>query len=133
MPLYTVSCRKPLPQDLREAISTAITDTHCEVTDAPPEFVNVVFMDGYPLKKGWILSVIGGIRSGGNRSDELVGKLRQTLHANIASAAKLPIEKVGIDLVGVRASWVMEGGKILPDPGSEDDWLQGKEREKRGP
>lgn len=123
MPLYTVSCRKPLSQDIREAVSTTITDTHCEVTDAPPEFVNVIFMDGYALKKGWSLAIVGGVRSGGNRSADLIEKLNRTLHINIASAAKLPIEKVGIELVGVRASWVMEGGKILPEPGAENDWL----------
>ncbi|GAA5315172.1 MAG: tautomerase CCH2 [Candidatus Pelagadaptatus aseana] len=126
MPLYTVSCRKPLSQEIREAVSTTITDTHCEVTDAPPEFVNVVFMDGYSLKNSWNLAVIGGVRSGGNRSAELVEKLQKSLHTNIASASKLPIDKIGIELVGVRASWVMEGGKILPEPGSENDWLQNK-------
>ena len=87
MPLYTLACGNPLPPEIQEAVSTAITDTHCEVTDAPPEFVNVIFMNGYSLKEGWRVAVIGGVRSGGNRNDELMQKLRQTLHENIASAA----------------------------------------------
>jgi len=123
MPLYTLACRKPLPQATREAIATAITDTHCEVTDAPPEFVNVVFMDGYSLKRGWAIAVIGGVRSGGNRNAQLIERLRQSLLENIAAAAALPTDQVGIELIGVKASWVMEGGKILPEPGAEGDWL----------
>lgn len=123
MPLYTLACRAPLPQDIREAVSTAITQTHCAVTDAPPEFVNVVFMDGYPLKRGWQVAVIGGVRSGGNRNATLIETLGQTLHANICAAANLPPDELGIELVGVKASWVMEGGKILPEPGAEAAWL----------
>lgn len=126
MPLYTVACRKPLSQDIRRKVSTAITDTHCEVTDAPPEFVNVVFMDGYSLKRRWAIAVVGGVRSGGNRNAELIEKLRKTLHKAICAAAKLPSGKVGVELVGVKANWVMEGGKILPEPGAEDDWLKNK-------
>lgn len=124
MPLYSLACRRPLPQGIREAVSTAITDTHCGVTDAPPEFVNVIFMDGYPLKNGWSLAVVGGVRSGGNRNAQLIETLRQTLHDNICAAADLPAHAVGIELVGVRASWVMEGGKILPEPGDEGGWLR---------
>lgn len=124
MPLYTVSCRKPLQQDERQAVTTTITDTHCHVTDAPPEFVNVIFMDGYPLKNGWSISVIGGVRSGGNRNEELIEKLRHTLQTNIGSVANLPVNKIGVELIGVKASWVMEGGRILPEPGKEQDWLK---------
>lgn len=123
MPLYTLACRNPLPQATREAIATAITDTHCEVTDAPPEFVNVVFMDGYSLKRRCSIAVIGGVRSGGNRNAQLIERLRQSLLVNIAAAAALPTDQVGIELIGVKASWVMEGGKILPEPGAEGDWL----------
>ena len=124
MPLYTLACKRPLPQSVREAVTSAITQTHCEVTDAPPEFVNVIFMDGYSLKNGWRIGVVGGVRSGGNRNPELIKKLHQALLENICSAAKLPIGKVGIELVGVKANWVMEGGKILPEPGEEDNWMK---------
>lgn len=123
MPLYTLACRDPLPQQVRETVAAAITRTHCQITDAPPEFVNVIFMDGYGLKNRWSMAVIGGVRSGGNRNAELIEKLRQALHQNIAPAANLPGDNVGIELVGVKASWVMEGGRILPEPGAEDDWL----------
>lgn len=128
MPLYTLACRKPFSRAVREAVARTITDTHCEITDAPPEFVNVVFMDGYPLKQDWRLAVIGGVRSGGNRNAALIEKLRQTLHTRISQAAGLPTERVGIELLGVKANWVMEGGKILPEPGAEAAWLQSGEK-----
>lgn len=123
MPLYNLACSKALPAKARAAVATAITDTHCAVTDAPPEFVNVVFMDGYGLKKGTDIAVIGGVRSGGNRNAELIERLRSSLHRAISTAAKLDMNRVSIELIGVKASWVMEGGKVLPEPGAEDDWL----------
>ncbi len=123
MPLYNLACRKALPAKTRKSVATAITDTHCAVTDAPPEFVNVVFMDGYGLKKGIELAVIGGVRSGGNRNADLIESLRASLHREICDASELAVEQVSIELIGVKASWVMEGGKVLPEPGAEDDWL----------
>jgi hypothetical protein len=124
MPLYNVACRHPLPQTTRKAVSTAITDTHCGVTDAPPEFVNVIFMHGYSLKNQRRLDIVGGIRTGGNRSAEMIDQLRQALHKHVCAAANLPAHQVAIELIGVEPSWVMEGGMILPEPGAEDDWMQ---------
>ena len=83
----------------------------------------MVFMDGYGLKKGIELAVIGGVRSGGNRNADLIESLRASLHREICDASELAVEQVSIELIGVKASWVMEGGKVLPEPGAEDDWL----------
>ena len=54
----------------------------------------------------------------------MIDQLHQALHKQVCAAANLPAHKVGIELIGVEPSWVMEGGMILPEPGAEDDWMQ---------
>lgn len=124
MPVYTLACRRPLPNKTRKAVADAIADIHCGVTGAPPEFVNVLFMDNHDVAGGKMLGVIGNVRSGGNRNKELTDDLRDQLYRGIANAAGLDEAAVSCTLIGFPASWGMEGGEILPEPGEEAVWLQ---------
>ena len=124
MPLYNVACKTPLSDQTRARVTKAITDVHCTVTDAPAVFVNVLFMDNHPLKDGNALHVIGAVRSGGNRNAALIDRLRDEMHAGVAEAAATDAGQVAVELIGIKPQWVMEGGKILPDPGAEDEWLE---------
>lgn len=124
MPVYTLACRKPLAQGTRKKVADAITDIHCGVTGAPSEFVNIVFMDGHPVKDGKRIGVNGNVRSGGNRNKELTDSLREQMHEGIATAAGLDAGDVAVNLIGFPASWAMEGGEILPEPGAEEAWLK---------
>ena len=123
MPVYTLASQKPLKQPLREKIAHSITDVHCQITGAPPEFVSVIFMHGQNIKDGKQIDVIGNVRSGGNRNVELTDNLRTAMHQIVAQDAELPLEKINMTLVGFPASWAMEGGEILPEPGDEQQWL----------
>lgn len=123
MPVYTLANRGASNAASNQKIADAIADIHCDTTGAPPEFVNVLFMDNHPLKGGATLSVTGNVRSGGNRNQELTNTLRENLRNGIAHAAGLPNSKVTIELIGFPASWGMEGGEILPEPGEEAEWL----------
>ncbi len=123
MPLYNLACKAVLDNDKRQRIAEVITRTHCELTGAPAEFVNVAFVEGFPLRKDEFLNVIGGVRSGGNRNIEMTAKLQETMQINIASAANVSLSAVKITLMGVPANWNMEGGRVLPEPGAEDEWL----------
>lgn len=124
MPVYTLACAEALAQPQRKAVADAITDIHCRVTGAPPEFVNVLFMDGHQIAAGKRIGVLGNVRSGGNRNRELTDSLREQLHAGIAQAAGMAPEALSVDLLGFPASWAMEGGEILPEPGEEAAWLE---------
>ena len=124
MPLYNLACRRSLNPETRHRIAVAITETHCEQTGAPPTYVNVVFFDGYPLRAGLEIDVVGGVRNDGDRTPEKIERLRQEQQAMIASAAGLDRSQVKVVLVGVPSSWVMEGGHIMPAPGSEDEARQ---------
>ncbi len=123
MPLYNLACKATLDDDQRQRIAEVITRTHCELTGAPAEFVNVAFMEGLPLRKDEFLNVVGGVRSGGNRDLELTANLQETMKKNIASAANVSVSAVRVTLIGVPANWNMEGGRVLPEPGAEDEWL----------
>src|SRR5205809_465538 len=118
MPLYNLACRRPLDAALRHQVAIAITETHCAQTGAPAAFVNVIYFDNYPLRSGLEIDMVGGVRSDGNRTPEVIERLRVARHDATARAARLSPQQVRVELVGVPSSWVMEGGHIMPPPGS---------------
>lgn len=123
MPVYNIASREPLSYEARRRTADAIADIHCGLTGAPPEFVNVIFMHSHALKGGYDLNVICNVRSGGNRNAELTETLRRKILEGVAVSANLDLNKVEATLVGFPASWAMEGGEILPEPGEEESWL----------
>lgn len=124
MPLYTLASRKPLSGAVCKELADLVTDAHCQVTGAPAEFVNVVFMNGHNLRDGNLIGVIGNVRSGGNRSEDVLKRLRERLQADVAAKANVAADKVSVRLIGVPSRWVMEGGEIMPEPGAEAAWLE---------
>ncbi|WP_170790754.1 4-oxalocrotonate tautomerase [Ruegeria lacuscaerulensis] len=126
MPLYTLASKKPFPEQIRFDIAQVITDVHCGLTGAPSEFVNVVFMTGYSMRRGTVLGVNGNVRMGGDRTAGLYEKLNEQMHTRISEAAQLEKSKVLVTLIGIESNWVVEGGMVLPFPGDEADWLERK-------
>ncbi len=133
MPLYLcVSPKSTIAQPDKQRISEAITDVHCQVTKAPPEFVHVFFFEagqvqalenflGAPMnEEGHLL--LGNIRSG--RTEEtklaLVGGMRQ----KVAEILAVGLSEVQMLTRDIEAKWVMEGGDLLPEPGEEAAWLE---------
>lgn len=124
MPLYTVSTRTPIPEKQREALANSIMNTHCGLTGSPETFVNVIFMEGVPLREGVVLNVVGNVRKG--RTPDMNENLQQLQRENISELMRVPQFQMELSLFEVPAQWVMEGGEILPEPGEEDqcEWLQ---------
>ena len=121
MPFYNCACSRDLGVDTRARIAEAIGTVHCGLTGAPPHFVNVLFLNDYPLRRGEVLSVIGNVRTGGNRTPALIDRLRRDLHASIAFAGSLESTEVVVKLIPIDARWVMEGGQVVPEPGDEEE------------
>lgn len=126
MPLYNLACSQPLSPDQRQSVASAITGAHCRETGAPAEFVSVVFLDHYPLPSPEVISLLGGVRTGGNRTQAVIDRLRHSLQSSIAEALGVPPGWVGMSLVGVPSNWVVEGGEVMPEPGAEAQWLARK-------
>jgi len=117
MPLYI--CGAPadvLDADRRQRIADAITRIHCHLTGAPPTFAHGVFDETKPN-----YSVFGTIRAG--RSDETKAEMRRQMAEAVAATVGVATGSVGVITVDVPASWVMEGGDLLPEPGEEEAWL----------
>jgi len=117
MPLYI--CGAPadeLSAEKRQLIADEITRIHCELTGAPATFAHVVFDESKPD-----YSVFGTIRAG--RTDETKAAMRREMANAVAKTVGVTAADVGVVTVDVPASWVMEGGDLLPEPGEEEAWL----------
>ncbi|MEO1434083.1 MAG: 4-oxalocrotonate tautomerase [Bacteroidota bacterium] len=127
MPVYSITTKAPLHKVDKEKLVHAITDLHCGLTGAPEQFVHVLFSDGIPLMEGIEVYVHANTRA--NRPKELVEKVGNRLIADTAAALNLAKEQVQIKLLEIQASWIMEGGKIMPEPGEEGPWMEEMKRE----
>ncbi len=123
MPMYTVSSHSPLPSDTREEIANLIMNVHCRLTGAPETFVNVVFSHNVPHRRGVKMNIFGNVRKG--RTPEMNRQLVDALREEILASTKYPSRSLELTLFEVPASWVMEGGEVLPEPGEEEscEWL----------
>jgi phenylpyruvate tautomerase PptA (4-oxalocrotonate tautomerase family) len=119
MPVYQCSISVSRLDDAkRQQIASEITRIHCESTGAPPDFAHVLFVDA-PASAG--ASVLGTIRAG--RPDALKARMASAIAEAVAKTIGEEPQLVRVHLLDVPASWVMEGGVVLPEPGEEADWL----------
>ncbi len=122
MPLYRTLIKPGLLDlDQRKAFANDVVDVHCDVTGAPRSFVHVLYAeddDGH-LDEGQVALVFGTIRNGrtGEQKAEIASRLTTALagHAEVDPAT---VTAVSID---IDASRTMEGGMLLPEPGSAEE------------
>ncbi len=128
MPLYICNTRKGLLDDAaRQNIAAAITTIHCSVTGAPESFVHAAFFEEsprFPLEER-SLFVLGTIRKG--RSDAQKAEIAEAVQAALVEHGRVAIEDAGTVIRETPASWVLEGGEIMPEPGEEAEWFAAQE------
>ena len=122
MPLYR--CHYPegaLDDRQRAALAVAFTDIHCELTGAPRTFVHVQFHPRAPRPGEPRYELHAGIRAGRD------GALAQAIIDRCTSAVRelggAALDEVTMRTSSTPASWILEGGRVLPEPGEEGDWL----------
>lgn len=128
MPLYICNSKAgTVPAEARARIADDVTRIHCEVTGAPPQFVHVFFFedrDSPPLGDKSAM-LFGQIRHG--RTDtqkaQICAEMRQSIHKH----AGIALDDIMAFTRDTPASWVMEGGDVLPEPGEEEAWLAAHE------
>ncbi|MEM6857937.1 MAG: tautomerase family protein [Pseudomonadota bacterium] len=128
MPFYICNSKAgTVPQAAKSEIAADITRIHCEVTGAPATFVHVFFFeDGPQPPLGHKTAMIfGQIRAG--RTDEQKAQIRQEMGAALAHHAGIASDALSVFTTDTPASWVMEGGDVLPEPGEEEAWLTAHE------
>ena len=120
MPIY----RFKVPTDSvsyeqREKIAVDVTDIHCGQTLAPRHFVHVFFDEQsegdatYPTR--YYLEAIN--RAG--RPQEVKDKLLNDLLNCFVANTGVPRDDISGRIGETPASWAMEGGQVLPEPGQE--------------
>jgi phenylpyruvate tautomerase PptA (4-oxalocrotonate tautomerase family) len=125
MPLYRCMLEEgQSTREERERIAKDVVRVHCDVTAAPPSFVHAFFAEvpADALPAGRSAVILGSIRAG--RTDEQKGRIVTELQEAAASALGKSPDAIEVVTVDVPASWVMEGGELLPEPGEEAAWLE---------
>ncbi len=122
MPFYRAVVRPDLlDESRREAFSRDVVDVHCGVTGAPPSFVHVLVSEDRTgqLGDGRNASIVGTIRSGRNEAQK--AEITSRLSAALAERAGVAADTVDAALRDIDASYTMEGGVLLPEPGSPEE------------
>ncbi|MEM7283929.1 MAG: tautomerase family protein [Pseudomonadota bacterium] len=132
MPIYLLTVAKNRSTEPQRAhIAQCITQVHVDVTGAPIQFVNTFFNEqadreaGFSaLPVGKIIHVNGNIRSGRTESAkvEMINRITQ----GAVDALGCDWDEVSVVLNSGPASHGMEGGQLLPAPGSPEEaaWKQ---------
>jgi phenylpyruvate tautomerase PptA (4-oxalocrotonate tautomerase family) len=128
MPLYTcITTTDTLADDTKAALAAEITKIHSAITGAPTSFVHVVFpelpatnvfTDASPSRP---LLIDGRIRAG--RADADKTRLAAEISASSSRIAGIPEARILVSIHDRPARFVVEGGRVMPEPGAEDDWL----------
>ena len=124
MPLYICNAAKgAIKDDAKPKIAADITRIHCDVTGAPPEFVHAFFVEDAPNQPlgEKTAFLFGSIRSG--RNDEQKAQIVSQMRQSVETHAGIAIDQIDMVTVDVPASWVLEGGAIMPEPGEEAEWM----------
>ncbi len=128
MPLYLCNNKKDaLTAEAKQQIAQDITDIHCSVTGAPASFVHVAFFEEAPHipLQDKTLFVRGTIRKG--RTDEKKQEIATSIEASLVKHGGVNETEVGAEIRETPASWVLEGGEIMPEPGEEAEWFAAQE------
>ena len=130
MPTYTVTSPKgQLTAAQRATIARGITSTHSAATGAQGFFAQVVFhevepgtwfMGGKPLADGQVF-LCGHIRGG--RPQAMKARLLEGLRDVLMAGAEVPKHSVWCYLVELPPANMVEYGYVLPEPGTESQWL----------
>ena len=120
MPIYRFKVPTgSVPMEEREKIAVDVTDVHCGSTLAPRHFVHVFFDEqpeggsDYPTR--YYLDAIN--RAG--RPKEIKDKLLDDLLNAFVRHTGVSRAEITGRIGETPASWAMEGGAVLPEPGQE--------------
>ena len=121
MPYYRCIIPKDsLTFEQRQDIALAFTDIHCGNTGAPRSFVSVAFFEtpeGEESEFGSAYYLDGGNRAG--RPEEVKQQLLADLTQAFSDISGVPTAEIPGRIRENPASWTMEGGFVLPEPGQE--------------
>ncbi len=120
MPLYRVAIPSDtLDVEQRQQFSRNVVDVHCSVTGAPPSLVHVLFTEPEDQSARSTAHIAGSIRAG--RNGDQKAAICRRLRNHLVELTELDPEEIETSLVDVGASYAMERGEVLPEPGSAEE------------
>ena len=138
MPTYTVtSANVSLTATQESEIAAGITEAHHQNTGAPGFFAQVMFVT-LPERRHYIggklnatphLYVHGLIRAG--RSAAAKSSLIRQIAAKLQEIAGVGAEDIWVYVQDIPPEQMIEFGRVLPEPGAEEQWRKGLSQQKR--
>lgn len=129
MPIYTCTAAQgSLTSELKALLAAEITRIHADINHVPPAYVNVVFSElppdsvfagGQPATP---LILTGWVRRG--HPQEEATRLAQELSSAISRISGVDENQIMVVLQDGPARSAVEGGRVLPEPGKESEWLR---------
>lgn len=122
MPFYHALVRPGLlTEPQRQGFANDVVDIHCEVTGAPRSFVHVLVTEDESgrLPGSTQGSIRGTIRAG--RTEGQKQEMTQRLSEALAGRCGVEPAVVTATTRDIEASFTMEGGALLPEPGSPEE------------
>jgi phenylpyruvate tautomerase PptA (4-oxalocrotonate tautomerase family) len=130
MPVYTcTTTESTLRADTKKALAGEIGTIHSAINHVPSTYVNVVFnelpadsvyTDGVPASP---FLVNGWVREGHPKAETT--RLATEIAAAVTRITSIPAERVLVVFQSSPASFAVEGGRVLPEPGEEKAWIAG--------
>jgi len=130
MPIYTcTTTESTLRADTKKALAGEIGIIHSAINHVPSTYVNVVFnelpadsvyTDGVPASP---FLVNGWVREGHPKAETT--RLATEIAAAVTRITGIPAERVLVVFQSSPASFAVEGGRVLPEPGKEAAWMAG--------
>jgi phenylpyruvate tautomerase PptA (4-oxalocrotonate tautomerase family) len=133
MPIYTcTTTASTLTSDTKAALATEIGAIHSSINHVPSTYVTVVF---HELPRDAVYS--GGVPANpvlvsswvreGHPADDTT-RLATEIAAAVSRVTGVAAEQVTVVIQPGPASFAVEGGRVLPEPGHEDAWIAGDRR-----
>ena len=122
MPFYHAIVKPELlSEPERQAFANDVVRVHCGATGAPPSFVHVLVTDDQHGRLGGDLAaqINGTIRAG--RTEDQKAEIIDGLCQAMAERAGVAADSVAARTRDIEASFTMEGGQLLPEPGSAEE------------
>lgn len=132
MPTYVVTVPQGrLSSKQKMQLGVEITQVHCDITGAPSYFAQVIinevldrnyFVGGKPLQGTdhiWLHGIIRARREAAVKERMLVELMKV-----VSKISEVDEHNVQVYISEILARQVLEFGKILPNPGEEQQWFE---------
>jgi len=132
MPVYTcTTTRSTLDTDTKAALAAEVTRIHSRINGVPGTYVNVVFHELAPDDvytggtPGHPLIITGWSRTG--HPEAKTSQLLAEISAAATDVTGIDAERILVIIENSPARFAMEGGRVLPEPGQEQAWLDAQD------